>query len=542
MVRRIALFLALQTVVQATPFIGSTVKLDSATVTGITDGLVTKFLGIPFAAPPGRFRAAQAPAPYRGNLNAKQYGPSCPQQKLTPPATGIAEISNVINTTPELHDASGVESEDCLTINIIKPTVTNPFNHGFPVLVWIHGGAYQIGDTVSYDDMGSNLVERSIALGQPIIFVSMNYRLSAYGFLAGLEIFQEGNGNLGLRDQRLALQWVNKYIHAFGGDGSKVTIWGQSSGAISVSLHMLTNGGNSEGLFRAGFMQSGAPLPIGNITKGTGQTFYDVLTADTGCSTSSDTLACLRALPFSILKAAVDNTPSFFSYQSLALVWHPSVDGVFLHDNPQSLVQQGNFAKVPFVAGTCDDEGTLFGLSSLNITTDDGFKQYVSSVWLPRNPASELEQLWTFYPSDITQGSPFGTSNANALTPQFKRISAFIGDSVQQGPRRAFLQQASAAGQKVWTYLSQKVKTTQGIGSYHGSDLATGVVNDYLINFVNHLDPNISSGVHWPQYTAESPQMYTFPVSGQPSVTLDTYRGAAVNYLNNLSLAHPFVL
>ncbi|KDR85794.1 hypothetical protein GALMADRAFT_387164 [Galerina marginata CBS 339.88] len=541
MLKRISLLIALQSVAYATLFSGPTVKLDSATVTGVTDGLVSKFLGIPFAIPPGRFRAAQASPPYHDNLDARKYGPLCPQQKIAIPETGLQDITTIISTKPELRDAPGIESEDCLTINIIKPAITGHLFQNLPVVVWIHGGAYQVGDTASYDDMGSGLVKRSILLGKPIIYVSMNYRLSAYGFLGGSQVFQEGNGNLGLRDQRLALKWINKYIRAFGGDESKVTIWGQSSGAISVGLQMMTNGGDNEGLFRAGFMQSGAPLPVGNITKGTGQVYFDFLSADTGCSTSINSLECLRALPFPVLKASVDKTPSFFSYLSLALVWHPSVDGIFLQDNPQSLVTQGKFASVPVVSGTCDDEGTLFGISSLNVTTEDQFRQYISTVWLPRNPASELDQLWTFYPPDITAGSPFGTGNQNALTPQFKRVSAFIGDSVQDGPRRTFLQKASTK-QKVWSYLSKRSKSTQGIGSYHGSDLIAGTVNDNLIHFVTDLDPNTGAGIHWPQYTTQSPELYTFPVLGPPTITLDTFRADAINYLNNLSFAHPFVL
>ncbi|PPR05604.1 hypothetical protein CVT26_009125 [Gymnopilus dilepis] len=567
--------LAVQGIVHALPS-SPKVKLDSATVIGVTSGSVSKFLGIPYAVPPyvasvssqglqahvsrQRFRAAQAMTPYKGTVDATKYGFLCPQQKLTIPQTGLEDVTNIITTKPELRDAPGTENEDCLTLNIIKPSVPSVSSRNLPVVVWIHGGAYQVGDTASYDSLGTELVERSIQLRKPIIYVSINYRSSlvtwlqalshvsfanssppAYGFLGGLQIFQEGNGNLGLRDQRLAIQWVNKYIRAFGGDPSKVTLWGQSSGAISVGLQMMTNGGDSQGLFRAGFMMSGAPLPVGNITKGTGPTYFDFLVSDTGCSSASDGLACLRALPFPVLKASVDKTPSFFSYQSLALIWHPSVDGVFLKDNPQNLVTKGAFANVPLVSGTVDDEGTLFGISSLNLTTEADFRTYIETNWQPRNPVDTLEQLWTYYPADPSAGSPFGTGKSNALTPQFKRVSAFISDSVQNGPRRLFLQQASKKA-KVFGYLTKRLKSTDGIGSYHGSDLVEGIVNDNLIHFVSDLDPNTGSGVHWPLYTTHSPNLYTFPAKGSPLITQDTFRADAINYLNNLSLAAPFVL
>lgn len=89
--------------------------------------------------------------------------------------------------------------------------------------------------------------------------------------------------------------------------------WGESAGAISAGLHMVANNGNTEGLFRAAFMQSGSPLPVADITHG--QVYYDAIVAQTGCSKSSDTLACLRTVPYSALKAAMDRSPGVFAYQ-----------------------------------------------------------------------------------------------------------------------------------------------------------------------------------------------------------------------------------
>jgi carboxylesterase type B len=94
--------------------------------------------------------------------------------------------------------------------------------------------------------------------------------------------------------------------------------WGESAGAISISLQMLTNGGNTEGLFRAAFMQSGSPIPVGDITHG--QQYYDALVQEVGCSSASDTLACLRTVDYADLHAAMDNSPDIFSYQVYPLV------------------------------------------------------------------------------------------------------------------------------------------------------------------------------------------------------------------------------
>lgn len=103
--------------------------------------------------------------------------------------------------------------------------------------------------------------------------------------------------------------------------------WGESAGAISVSMHMLTNGGDNEGLFRAGFMESGSPIPVGDIANG--QKYYDFIVDKTGCSGASDTLQCLRGVPYADLKAAVDETPSIFSYQVGSLNFH---FGIFVPD------------------------------------------------------------------------------------------------------------------------------------------------------------------------------------------------------------------
>lgn len=142
--------------------------------------------------------------------------------------------------------------------------------------------------------------------------------------------------------------------------------WGQSAGGMSVALQMLTNDGNSEGLFRAAFMQSGSPIPVGDITRG--QKYYDALVEQTNCSGSNDTLQCLREAPYDLLKAAVDKSPSIFTYQvcgllynmtrcnerypqSLDLAWLPRTDGDFIKETPQQLVFDGKVANVPFVTG-----------------------------------------------------------------------------------------------------------------------------------------------------------------------------------------------
>ncbi|XP_006455188.1 hypothetical protein AGABI2DRAFT_121127 [Agaricus bisporus var. bisporus H97] len=521
-----------------------TVKLDAATLTGNSAGNVHQFLGIPFTQPPVgdlRFRRPHPIQGYNQSFSATRYGRSCPQQHFTAPILqGIPQdiASGVLNT---LYTAAFPDGEDCLTINVIKPASAIPTSK-LPVLVWIYGGAFEFGSTTQYD--GTGIVVKSIAMDSPVIFVSMNYRVSAFGFLAGKEVKEAGVGNLGLQDQREALRWVQKYIPAFGGDHTKVTIWGESAGAISVSLHMLANGGNTGGLFRAAVMQSGAPIPVGDIERG--QKYYNAIVDGTGCASANDTLQCLRTVPYAKLKAAVDDTPNIFSYQSLHLAWLPRADGVFLTDHPQRLVQKGQIARVPFITGNCDDEGTAFSLSTLNVTENSQVADYFLNTFLPGSLRPQILRLLNLYTENISEGSPFDTGILNALTPQFKRIAAILGDGVFQAPRRFFLNYTSGK-QDIWVFLSKRFKLLPFVGSLHGSDLLNSFLlgqelQDYIIRFTVTLDPNSKGlfGFKWPKYTTQDPKQLVFLDGLIPQVVgEDIYRKEEMELLMQLTLDVP---
>ncbi|KAI0351843.1 carotenoid ester lipase precursor [Trametes cingulata] len=519
----------------------ATVKLDDATVIGTSDGVVTQFLGIPFAQPPvGKLRL-QLPQPiagFGGTINATTFGPQCIQQTLVPPAIpsglpdAISEFLRPKDTVPGVQ-----QSEDCLNINVIVPAGAKPGDK-LPVVAWIYGGGYQVGSNAVQP--GQNVVNRSIEIGQPIIFVAMNYRLSAFGFLGGRQIQEAGLGNLGLQDQREALRWVQKHISAFGGDPTKVTIWGESAGSQSVAFQMLTNGGNTDGLFRAGWMESGSALPSGSFSKL--QPTFDFIASETGCASARDVLACLREVPAAAITAAMDKTPTFLGFAALNTPFMPHADGVFLRDNPQELVLEGSMADIPFVIGSNEDEGTLFSLASLNITTEREAEAYITSNYFPNATRQTIARLLELYPANPAAGSPFGTGNNFTFTPEYKRLAAFQGDFIFQATRRFFLDKRPGKA-IARSFLSERNKVT-GIGAAHSTELAIIFggqdMTDFLVRFVNTLDPNGGQQPHWPAYTAESPQLLAF-VDGHTPLTVipDTFRKEAMDFLTQLGLAQP---
>ncbi|KAI1784678.1 carotenoid ester lipase precursor [Ganoderma leucocontextum] len=518
-----------------------TVLLDDATVIGFTEGTSTSFLGIPFAQPPVGNLRLQLPQPiarFTGVINATTFGNQCIQQTIIPPTIPSnlpPEISPFV--APMAAPLDVTQSEDCLNINVIVPAGTRPAA-GLPVAAWIYGGGYQVGSNAVQP--GAVVVNRSIELGQPVIFVSMNYRLSAFGFLGGSEIQKAGLGNLGLQDQREALRWVQKHISAFGGDPTKVTIWGESAGSQAVTFQMISNGGDTEGLFRAGWMESGSALPTGDFSKL--QPTFDFIASETGCASAADALECLRGVPAEAITAAMDKTPTFLSFQSLNTPWMPHADGVFLKDNPQKLVLEGSVADIPFVVGSCEDEGTLFSLSSLNLTTDGEVAAYLKSNYFPSASDATIARLLELYPANPAAGSPFGTGDQFAFTPEFKRLSAFQGDFIFQATRRFLLDQR-AGKQVVRSFLNERDKIP-GLGATHTTELPNvfggGDMTDFLVRFVNTLDPNGGPEIHWPEYSPESPQLLGF-VEGTPNLTTipDTFRKEAMDFVMQLSLAEP---
>ncbi|KAI4906276.1 hypothetical protein J4E90_010749 [Alternaria incomplexa] len=490
-----------------------------ATVAGINVLGVESFKGIPYAQPPIDQLRLKPPQPITsslGKVDGTGIPKACPQFFFSIDERNIP--TNVLGTILNLPLLQTVTNagEDCLTINVQRPAGTKAGDK-LPVLFWIFGGGFELGSTAMYD--GTSLVAESVAQGKPIVFVAVNYRVGGFGFMPGKEVLADGSANLGLLDQRLGLEWVADNIAAFGGDPEKVTIWGESAGAISVLDQMMLYDGdnnyNGKPLFRAGIMNSGSIVPADPVDCPKGQAIYDRVVEAAGCASSADTLACLRTVPYTKFLNAANTVPGILGYFTVNLSYLPRPDGRALSDSPDALVKAGKYAKVPFIVGDQEDEGTLFGLFTSNLTTTKEVTTYLSTIFFQNASPAQVEQLVGSYQTITEDGSPFRTGLLNNFYPQFKRVSAILGDVTFTLTRRLFLEVTGQVAPDVpsWSYLATYDFGTPILGTFHGSDIlqvfngilpnnAAKTIRGYYYSFVYNLDPNEGNTfMDWPKWS-----------------------------------------
>ncbi|GAA5951236.1 hypothetical protein JCM3765_002419 [Sporobolomyces pararoseus] len=531
-----------------------TVKTSQGTFIGSNKFGVESFKGIPFALPPvGQLRFAPPQPDNRtlGTFNATNYGPSCLQMTgvgdpIAAAITGTFEAAALgANPAAASTSVKNNQSEDCLSVNVFRPQGTSS-NSSLPVAYWIYGGGFLFGESATYDPTAIML--QSMAMQEPIIYVSVNYRLNSFGFLPGQQAADDNSTsiNAGLLDQRMGLEWVHKNIASFGGDPEKVTIFGESAGAISVAYQMLAYNGNisstydGKPLFRGAIMESGAPTPAGPASRG--QKSFDTIANATNC-TSGDAQAqvsCLRALPAQALLNATNLLPNLNAVSSLSIPFLPRLDNSFISEVANKLVAERRYAQnVSIISGNQWDEGTILTLGTgLNITTSEALDNWFATTFSPNSTAEQRQRLLELYPEDVTQGSPFDSGDLYALAPQSKRIAAILGDMTFQSPRRGFLNQTKET-QPTWSYASRAFRNTPVIGSFHSSDVLSlygarpGPPGDEMrarwIRFVNTLDPNVQGYPDWPQYK-NNLTLLQFTDGNSTTIT-DDYRKEQMDYI-----------
>ncbi|KAJ4499266.1 esterase 1 [Lentinula lateritia] len=502
------------------------------------------FGGIPFAEPPlGNLRLQ--PPVFKMSLDAttfdaSNFGSSCLQ-----PGIPIAELS-----------------EDCLTINVFRPSGVNS-NASLPVMFWTYGGGFIEGSSAQFN--ASAIVAQSVVRGTPIVYVNFNYRLGPLGFPQGQEAADRKVLNLALHDQIAALTWVQENIGAFGGDKNKVTVFGESAGAIMTAVQLLNPSFSK--FARAAIIESGSAASALTFDAQHRQVDWDNFVAGVpGCvelSETGNTFNCLQSV----------NTTAILSGLLIAqsevpelLPWSPTIDGEggFMPELPSLRFANGTFAKIPFISGTNLDEGTVF-IPPTNDYTAELITEFIIANYsppvVPTVSESQLEnaaaRLLELYPDIPALGSPFNTGNDTfGLSPGFKRICALFDDLNFLSQRRLWIQTASNAGVKTFGYLFTQPQPTNPayLGVSHASEIpfvygappnatasATGLSEmmiDYWVSFATSLNPNDGKGIArptWEQYTPQNQAV--IQLNGDNTTMIpDDYRKAGIDFINSTPL------
>ncbi|KZM22931.1 hydrolase [Ascochyta rabiei] len=506
------------------------------------------FLGIPYAQPPVgnlRFRSpVSLNQSWSGVKPATQYSGECY-------GYGSDQWNYPV-------------SEDCLYINVVRPAGCE--DEKLPVAFWIHGGGYYMGGGVDQRYNMSFMVENSVKVGKPMVGVTINYRLSAWGFLSGSEeIKDSGEMNLGLRDQRLAMHWVQDNIEAF---GDKVTIFGESAGAGSVGFHLTAYSGRDDKLFRSAVMQSGNPVHFNRLNDPLGfADMYNAILGRTPCMNASSPLECLRILPAEQFNAAINVTSATLNTTQFM----PVLDGDFIQKRTSIQMSNGEFVHVPIISGANSDEGTAFSPEPVNTTED----LYTFMTTGDRAvPPALANQLLEVYPDDLSvnvvaslgdtrPGPPFGA--------QFRRSASYYSDQVFIAPRRLTCQTWAAAGVPAYCYRFNAIPAglPPALGVTHFQEVSfvflnllgvgyapaavppfTNKTQSYRdlsrfmssswASFVSDLDPNSwreggawnGTEEMWPRYDVADPQDYVFDANVTSHAEADTFRKEGMDLIN----------
>ncbi len=464
---------------------GDTLSVENGllAVPGADSHGVRAFRGIPFAAPPMgplRWRPPEAPVPWEGVRPVDAFGANAMQHVI---------FADIDATIPGM-------SEDCLYLNIWTPAESGA--ERLPVLVYVHGGGSATGHGAEPRYDGARLAARGI------VFVTFNYRLNAFGYLAHPDLAAESPegacGNYGLLDQVAAIAWVKRNIAAFGGDPDRVTIGGESAGSQSVSALMASP--LAGGLFHGVIGESGAlfPPPGG---QGIARDAAERLGLDFAASLGAGSIAELRALPAETVLAAV---PRDFRF------W-PVVDGWFLPQSPAGIFAAGKQNDVALLAGWNRDEGFNF-----DVTTGAG-KSFVEIV--RRRFGPRADGILRLYPA---------SNEAEAA----QSARDFGGDLVIVQPTWAWIEAQVKTGRApVYRYRFDHApsvpegwfgdRPSGGAGAFHAAEIVYALDNldavpwtyteadrqtaaamsAYWVNFVKTGDPNGEGLTAWPTYSAE---------------------------------------
>jgi para-nitrobenzyl esterase len=456
--------------------IKNAIRTEAGLVSGIAgrDPSITAFKGIPYAEPPVgelRWTAPRPKASWTGVRSAAEFGSGCAQTFAS---------------------ASFPKSEDCLYLNIWTPAQSG--SAALPVMVWIHGGGLVVGSTSEplYD--GEELAKKGV------VVVTINYRLSIFGFFAhpelGKESTHDASGNYGFLDQIAALQWVKRNIAAFGGDANKVTIFGQSAGGRSVIALMASP--LSKGLFRAAISESGggfsSSFPSGGALTLQESELIGVKFAE---SLKAKSIADLRKLPANtLLRVLSEDVPGITKTAGVPI--SNEIDGYFFPESLAAIFGHGNQNKVPMLIGSNSDEGQHLFRNVLPVGEylENARKMY----------GDRAEQFLKLYPGQSEQLAK--TSQQLQFADRTAAGARELAVAIQKSGNSIFLYLFSHLD--TGNYNSEPPGLGLMLGADHGAELpyVFGLLNhwkaavpendrilqdrmmSYWTNFAKNLDPN----------------------------------------------------
>jgi len=460
--------------------IGTVVSTDKGDVEGVynSETGIYAYKGIPFAkAPVGdlRWKAPKPAVEWEGTFDATEFGPICMQSEPVP----------FFMWTQEFIAPAGNMSEDCLNLNIW--TREGPVDSSRPVIVFIHGGGFSSGSGSVPIYNGEKMAEKGV------VFVTINYRLGILGFLAHPDLTEESpnnaSGNYGLLDQIAALEWVKNNITNFGGDSNRVTIAGQSAGAVSVNY--LVASPLAEGLLDGAIAASGASfLPSRQRIAMDNRLIRAEqrgLAADSSLGVSG--ISELRELPADTILTAEGQFGS------------PIIDGYVVSDRIHTLFEKGNYNDVPLLTGWNEDEGYTFGPPP----TAEQFRQNIRDQFgADAGAVLELFSAETVSAArrshkDLRMLNSFGLQNWKwvKMHNQDGNSPVYLYHFTRDLPYTSEQEDFGAFHTGEVPYAYNTLHTSERPWEQADRDLAEAM-SSYLVSFAEDGDPNDEGLPRWP--------------------------------------------